>query len=61
MVTYKELNINALLYIDWKNTCHYNGPVDISESNNDRLVIKGHFLNIHGSRVAAEQEASRGQ
>lgn len=31
VVTYKELNINALLCIDWKNTCHYNGLVDISE------------------------------
>lgn len=31
VVTYKELNINTLLCIDWKNTCHYNGLVDISE------------------------------
>lgn len=31
VVTYKGLNINTLLCIDWQNTCHYNGPVDISE------------------------------
>lgn len=30
-VTSKELNINALLCIDWKYTCHHNGLLDISE------------------------------
>lgn len=35
-----------------KGTCHRNGLLDISEKNNDKLVMKGHFLNIHDSGVA---------